>query len=202
MGTSQSHGSPHSAAWNLVRDLYASGASPPDLASAIADAVPEATLALVTSEHLCGLADRVSEASRSNLRSPEVALTEADHPGHSIAASLARAAAVRALLLLHGVGVEVDDYQVARTYASEYLAALFEYLVERDIYDYVGTQPFPTVADATALSQSVASLARDAVLAQDPQSSEAPAAASAATAVATLMLGAFAALKGSRSRGA
>jgi hypothetical protein len=205
MGTSQSQSSPRSASWDRVRGLYASGASPGDLAGAIANAIPDATLEAATRVPLCGLASAVAEARALEVEDSHAwlgdQLVRAADLGHDLTASLARAAALRSLTALAESAPSVAPDLTAGVFAAEYLAALFEYYVERDIPELIGGPRLATVGAASSLCEAVAAEARAAVMAQAdaqaPPRGEAPAAL-----VATLMLGAVATLRGRASLGA
>jgi hypothetical protein len=206
MGTSQSHNSPRSASWDEVRKLYAQGADAARVAGAIARAVPEASVRAITRPQLCCLDATVEQVVKS---APEratsvlvAALDEADEVGHDLPASLARAAALRTAQLIGEADIAGQPRMAARAYAAEYMAAFFEYFVERDIHDYIGGEAFPTVGAATAFAEAVALEARRAVMAHlASMAAEEIAHAAGAQLVSGLMLGALGRLRGMSSLG-
>lgn len=140
MGTSSSQRSPRTAEWDSVRELLASGGSPWDLAGAVARAIGPTLEQAVTAERAC------------------MALLRPGHAGHSVMADLARAAAQRA------AAAEPASAGPDRALAAEYLAAVFEYLVARDIADLLGTASVPDAATMMAVTEAVAEEARREVL--------------------------------------
>ncbi len=205
MGTSQSQSSPRSASWNQVRGLYASGASAGELAGAIANAIPDATLEAATRAPLCSLVGSVAEARALEVEDRHAwlgdQLAQAADLGHDLTASLARAAALRSLTALADSAPSVRIEMTAGVFAAEYLAALFEYYVERDVHEFIGGPALATVGASGDLCEAVAAEARAAVMAQADQQAP-PTGETAGALVAMLMLGAVAALRGRASLGA
>jgi len=201
MGTSTTHPSPRTKAWTEVRQLYRIGAASPVIAGAVARAIPDELVSSLASARLCAVEPIVARAADASGSGILDAIENERAIGHTVVEELARTAAVRTVLSEHAADPDADWVTQVRAFASECLAAAFEYFVARDIVDFVGTEALPNIAAMNAVVEAVAQEARAAgrEATQSPFASpevpEALTPAVRARAVAAVMASALAALR-------
>jgi hypothetical protein len=184
-----------------VRQLYRAGAAPPEIAGAVARAIPDEVVGSLASPRLCSVEPIVARVAGAGCYDVLEAIEDERVVGHTVVEELARTAAVRTALIAGVTDPRPDWLTHVRAFACECLAAAFEYFVARDIVDYVGTEALPDVAAMASVIEAVAQEARaagrDAAASPfaSPEVPEALTPAVRARAVAAVMTGAFAILR-------